>query len=135
MVEPYPATPEPPTGPVALDRPQRGATIVQAYARYWQKYAVFKGRASRSEFWWVILANAIIGIVLGAIFRGDARVVSLLWDLATIVPSIALNARRLHDIDKSGWWQLIGLIPIVGWIIVIVWFASRERPEGVRFDQ
>ena len=133
MVEPYPASPEPPPGVVALDRPLRGATILQAYARYWQKYVVFSGRASRSEYWWVVLANFIVSIILAAIFR-NAQVVIWLWDLVNILPGIAVAVRRLHDTDRSGWWLLLGLIPVVGAIILIVWFATREKPEGVRFD-
>lgn len=138
--EPYPTSPygepvPPPPGDPSV-APLRGATFGQAVQRFFQKYAQFRGRASRSEFWWFFLFNAIVGIVLNvleAVNRGFG-LLSLIYGLAVIVPEIALNARRLHDTNRSGWWQLLVLIPIVGWIILLVWYASRERPEGVRFD-
>jgi uncharacterized membrane protein YhaH (DUF805 family) len=116
--------------------PLRGATIQQAVRRFFQRYALFRGRASRSEFWWWILANAIIGTVISVLIAIASifRVVEVLWDLAVLVPSLALGARRLHDTNRSGWWQLLAFIPIVGWIILVVWFASEEKAEGVRFD-
>lgn len=135
MVDPYPASPEPPPAATPLDRPLRGATMPEAFVRFFQKYAVFSGRASRSEFWWWVLANFIVGIVLGIIAAIiGTQILTYIWDLVIIVPTFALGARRLHDTNRSGWWQLLELIPIIGWIILIVWFASRERPEGVRFD-
>jgi uncharacterized membrane protein YhaH (DUF805 family) len=138
--DPYPTSPygepvPPPPGDPSV-APLRGATFGQAVQRFFQKYAQFRGRASRSEFWWFFLFNAIVGIVLNvleAVNRGFG-LLSLIYGLAVIVPEIALNARRLHDTNRSGWWQLLVLIPIVGWIILLVWYASRERPEGVRFD-
>lgn len=135
MVDPYPASSEPPPPVVPLDRPLRGASMSQAVARFFQKYATFTGRASRSEYWWWVLANFIIGIVLGVIAVAiGTRILTLIWDLVILVPTFALGARRLHDTNRSGWWQLLLIIPIVGWIILIVWWASRERPEGVRYD-
>lgn len=144
--EPYP-TPDPSPygegpygGPPVADpavAPLRGATFGQAFRRFFQRYALFRGRASRSEFWWWVLAGALIGTafdILVAISSGF-RLLEALWGLAIIVPELALSARRLHDTDRSGWWVLLALIPIVGWIILIVWFASREKPEGARFDR
>lgn len=114
----------------------RGATLPQAVERFFTKYAGFQGRASRSEFWYWTLASAIVAIVLGILVQisGVFRIIEALWDLAIIVPSIALQCRRLHDIGKSGWWQLIGLIPCVGWIIMIVWDATPPKPEGNRYN-
>ncbi|MBS0447724.1 MAG: DUF805 domain-containing protein [Proteobacteria bacterium] len=85
------------------------------------KYAEFDGRASRPEFWWwvlfIVLASAL----------GDALWHRLSWavSLVTLVPTIAVTTRRLHDIDRSGWWQLVGLIPFVGWIVIVVWCVQK----------
>lgn len=84
-----------------------------------QKYADFNGRASRSEYWWFALA-IVIGTIVLAYF---SETLSALFQLAVLVPSLAVGARRLHDTNRSGWWQLIGLIPIIGWIVLIVFFA------------
>ena len=141
--EPYP--PPPPessgygTAPVSGDpsvAPLRGATFAQAVQRFFQRYAQFRGRASRSEFWWWYLASVIIEIVLRGLGSQSSAFALLagLFGLAVIVPQLAVGARRLHDTNRSGWWQLLALIPIVGWIILIVWWASAEKPEGVRFD-
>jgi len=109
---------------------------MDAFTRFWKKYATFTGRASRSEFWWVELVNFVITVVLDVLARGAGffAVIGYLYGLAIIVPSLALGARRLHDIGKSGWWQLIAIIPIVGWIILIVWQATAPRPEGAKYD-
>lgn len=90
-----------------LDQPAYNCTIGEAFIRFWKKYATFKGRASRGEFWWWILCNCIIIAVLDAIIDGDAangiqRTVNAIWGLATIIPSLALSVRRLHDINKPG---------------------------------
>lgn len=138
--EPYPTspfgepTPQPPTDPSVA--PLRGATFSQAVQRFFARYALFRGRASRSEFWWWYLASAIVEIVLQVLVRvsGAFNILALIYGLAVIVPQIAIAARRLHDTNRSGWWQLLALIPIVGWIILLVWFIQKEKPEGVRFD-
>jgi len=80
-----------------------------------QKYADFNGRAKKSEYWWFELFLFLGSLVLGII--GD--ILPGIFALATILPSLAVGARRLHDINKSGWFQLIWLIPILGWIYMI----------------
>lgn len=87
------------------------------------KYADFKGCASRSEFWWWALFVLLVSMGLG-IFSDK---LSALFALATLVPYLAVGARRLHDTDRSGWLQLVGLIPFVGWIIVIYWLVQPTR--------
>jgi len=125
----------------AGDEPLYGASIGQAYSRFWQRYVLFYGRASRSEFWWVLLINAVIGVVLSSLSRiphggGVAfATLSYLYSLATILPSLALGVRRLHDGNRSGFWLFIGLIPVVGAIILLVFFASPTNPNGARFDR
>jgi len=91
-----------------------------------ERYAQFEGRAGTGEFWWYTLTNILISVgffVLSAI-SGIFTIFSLLFSLAVIIPGIAVSIRRLHDTDKSGWLLLIGLIPFVGFIILIVFFAT-----------
>ena len=83
-----------------------------------EKYAEFNGRASRPEFWWFVLFCFILNFLGNAVFRSW---ISGLISLALLVPSIAVGARRLHDIGKSGWLQLLGIIPVIGWAILIYW--------------
>lgn len=88
-----------------------------------KKYAEFAGRAGRREFWMFVLANIIVGVVVG--FFG--RTLSSLYSLLVLIPSLAVGARRLHDTGRSGWWQLLYFIPFVGWIVLIVFFAERSH--------
>jgi len=94
-----------------------------------KKYAEFNGRSRRREFWMFILANIIVAIVLG-IIAGiiHARFLSILYSLAVIVPNIAIGIRRMHDINKSGFWILVGIIPFIGWI----WFIILAVQEGTK---
>ena len=140
---------------VPLSQPYYGAPLGAAVQRFFKKYATFSGRASRSEFWWWILANAVISFVLSmlALITGggggvDAAgnpvppsglgmvffIVLLLWGLATIVPHLALLARRLHDSNRSGFWMFIAFVPLVGGIILLVFELLPADPRGARFD-
>ncbi|WP_435971832.1 DUF805 domain-containing protein [Streptomyces sp. Qhu_M48] len=94
-----------------------------------KKYAVFSGRARRKEFWMFELFNIIIAIVLAVIGVAlDFSLLSTLYSLAVFLPSLGVTIRRLHDTNRSGWWILIGLIPLVGAIILIV-FAATEGDQ------
>ncbi len=86
-------------------------------------YMQFTGRASRSEFWWFVLFVLLLGVVANMIPIG---VLAMLTSIATFLPGIATGVRRMHDIGKSGWWLLIGLIPIVGLIVLIIWCAKKS---------
>jgi len=107
------------------------------YVDVLKKYAVFDGRAGRPEYWYFVLFNFIAGIVLGiadsllGTMSSGARIGLLggIYSLAVLCPSIGVGIRRLHDIGRSGWFLLIGLIPLVGWIILIVW-AATESDSG-----
>lgn len=92
------------------------------------KYADFSGRASRSEYWWWVLFVFLATMATGVI--GDK--LSALFSLAVLLPGLAVGARRLHDIDKSGWFQLLYLIPLLGWAILVYW-AVQEGKEPNRF--
>jgi uncharacterized membrane protein YhaH (DUF805 family) len=92
-----------------------------------QRYAKFDGRAGRAEFWWFVLAQVIVYVAL-AILGGIADVFTILYFLyaiGTFIPSLAVAVRRLHDTDKSGWFILLGLIPLIGFIILIVFYAME----------
>lgn len=93
------------------------------------KYADFSGRAKRPEFWWFMLFLFLANLVIGML--GD--VISVLFSLATLLPSLAAGTRRLHDTNRSGWWQLLWIVPFIGWIVVIVFLAQRGEDGENRF--
>jgi len=101
-----------------------------------KKYAVFEGRARRREFWFFVLFVLIIEIVLNIVdrFTGTynaeygAGLLCGIFMLAVLIPSLAVGARRLHDTGRSGWWLLIGLVPIIGAIVLIVFYVMDSQP-------
>lgn len=97
--------------------------IWENYLDVLKKYAVFHGRAKRAEYWWFVLANLIISLALGIIGKDLSR----LYDILVFIPSLAVAVRRMHDRDRSGHFLWLLLIPIVGWIIVIVQLAKRSK--------
>jgi uncharacterized membrane protein YhaH (DUF805 family) len=101
------------------------------YLEVLKKYAVFNGRARRKEYWMFFLFNIIITLVLGVVegLVGSPGVVGMVYTLAVLIPGIAVSIRRLHDTDRSGWWLLIGLIPIIGAIVLIV-FMVQDSTSG-----
>ncbi len=105
-------------------------TFVEAVKTCFSKYADFKGRASRSEYWWYTLFIVLVSLALSAV--NDT--LSTVFALATLLPSIAVAARRLHDTNRSGWLQLIVLIPILGWL-VLLYFLVQEPKEPNRFGE
>ncbi len=99
---------------------------------YWklvvlERYAKFDGRAGRAEYWWFVLANFLIAVVLYILvaIASIFFVLLIVFWLALIVPSIAVAIRRLHDTNKTGWFILISLIPFVGGIILLVFLATQ----------
>ncbi len=108
--------------------------MIEAYKKYFINYTNFKGRSSRSDYWWVILANFIIGLAFGCL--GEfGETLSTLYSVITLVPGIALIVRRYHDINKSGWNYLFILIPFVGWIVVLVDFCTKSVNENNKYDE
>ena len=93
------------------------------------KYADFNGRAARPEFWWFMLAQFVVGLILNMVLP----LLGGLFSLAMLVPSLAAGSRRLHDIGKSGWLQLLALIPLVGWVILIYWAAQPGDPAANQY--
>ena len=111
--------------------------------KFWySSYSKFKGRSRRSEYWWIqlflVLTNlAVAGIDL-VLMNGDVErfianggggIVGLIWILVTIVPALAVLVRRLHDTGKSGWWVLIGFVPLIGGIVLLV-FTVLDSDAG-----
>jgi uncharacterized membrane protein YhaH (DUF805 family) len=103
-------------------------TFGESIQTCFSKYADFTGRASRSEYWWwflfVFLATMAASVVNDKI--------SALFSIVVLLPGLAVGTRRLHDIDKSGWFQLLFIIPVIGWIILLYW-AAQEGKEPNRF--
>lgn len=111
--------------------------LTTAVATCFSKYATFSGRARRAEYWWFVLFNILANIVLSiadsvvlgvgsrAMHDGGPQLLSGLYSLAVFLPSLAVGVRRLHDTGRSGWWLLIWLIPVIGWIVLIWWLATR----------
>lgn len=94
-----------------------------------RNYAGFSGRAQRVEYWYYALVYFLISIALEIV---DSLIgfglLGALFALALLVPSLAVGVRRLHDIGRSGWWLLIGLIPVIGWIVLIVFAVQDSQP-------
>jgi uncharacterized membrane protein YhaH (DUF805 family) len=98
---------------------------VSWYLAVLKNYAGFTGRARRTEFWMFVLFNLIIAIVLGIISAViKTQIPVYLYDLAVLIPGLAVAFRRLHDTGRSAWWLLIGLIPVIGAIVLIVFYAT-----------
>jgi uncharacterized membrane protein YhaH (DUF805 family) len=106
-----------------------------------RNYAKFEGRATRPEYWYFMLMTMLTFIILavfdGILGRFDSSagigLLSGIYLVAVMIPSLAVGARRLHDTGRSGWWQLVNVVPYIGWVVVIVLFALRGHPESNRF--
>ncbi|WP_159017062.1 DUF805 domain-containing protein [Cognatiluteimonas profundi] len=110
------------------------------YLKVLKNYFNFEGRARRKEYWMFVLVNLIVSFglsmvdgIVGLKSASGIGTLGAIYSLAVLVPSIAVGARRLHDLDKSGWWQLIAFVPIIGWIVLIVWAASAGQAGSNRF--
>ncbi|MEU7842447.1 DUF805 domain-containing protein [Micromonospora sp. NPDC049114] len=115
-----------------------GAAIKSVFSQY----VGFTGRARRSEYWWFALFSILVGIVaaildsaLGLTFvdGSTSGVIGLIASLVLLLPTLAVAVRRLHDTDRTGWWVLIGLVPLVGAIVLIVFFVQDGTPGANRF--
>ena len=110
----------------------------QAIASGFQGYVRFSGRSCRLAYWfWVLFVLIVTGItaVLDAFLlpEGNVGVIQLVWSLAVFLPGLAVYIRRLHDIDKSGWWVLLIFIPLIGVIILIIWACTKGTEGDNRF--
>ena len=117
-----------------------------ALRSFWKRYRDFRGRSRRSEYWFIQLflvvtniAVAIIDLALMGwdvdrfVANGGGGIVGLVWILVTIVPALAVLVRRLHDTGKSGWWALVGLLPLVGAIVLLVFTVTDSSPGENKF--
>ena len=105
-----------------------------------RNYIGFGGRAARSEYWYWVLFIVLLQIVawlidmtLFGFNTTGVNPIGVLVSLATLLPGIALSVRRLHDVDRLGWWVLLGLIPVIGWIVLIYWACLRGTVGANRF--
>ncbi|MFL6796857.1 MAG: DUF805 domain-containing protein [Xanthobacteraceae bacterium] len=113
-------------------------TFGEAISSGFQNYVNFTGRASRSAFWYWFLFAVLLSIAASiidqvAFSHSDITPISSLVGLALLLPGIAVTVRRLHDTDRSGWWVLLWFIPIIGWIILIIWYCARGTLGPNRF--
>jgi uncharacterized membrane protein YhaH (DUF805 family) len=111
---------------------------MQWYLDVLKKYAVFSGRARRKEFWMFVLFNFIAAVLAGILdnilnttySNQSTGIISTLYSLAVLLPSLSVAIRRMHDIGKSGWWILVSLIPVAG----IIWYIVLAATEGQHGD-
>lgn len=101
-----------------------------------KNYVTFDGRARRKEFWFFMLVSIILGIIVQIIdaILGTDKILNGVLNLALFLPSLAVGARRLHDVGRSGWWQLL-VLTIIGIIPLIIWWASNTKPESNQWGQ
>ncbi|WP_248704484.1 DUF805 domain-containing protein [Curtobacterium sp. MWU13-2055] len=135
-----------PTGPrqPPLWAPWYGIPFVQAFPRFWKKYVRFDGRASQSEFWfwalWYVIGSAATGIVGGffnvlPFFDDASNGLSGLWALACALGFIALTVRRLHDVNLSGYFAFLFIIPPLGVLFSLIVGLMGSNPQGQRYDE
>lgn len=105
--------------------------IWQYYVAALKNYATFTGRVGQAGFWYYQLVNFGISFVLGLISAGT---LSLIYALGVLVPGLAIGARRLHDTGRSGWWQLLMLIPLIGLIVLIIFWAQASDQEKNQYN-
>ncbi|RLJ65065.1 DUF805 domain-containing protein [Sulfurisoma sediminicola] len=104
-------------------------TFIESLRTCFSKYADFNGRASRPEFWWWTLFTFLVSMATGIV----SEMLSGLFSLAVLLPSLAVGARRLHDTDRSAWFLLLWFIPVIGWLILLFW-AIQEGREPNRYS-
>lgn len=101
------------------------------------KYATFTGRAGRPEYWYFFLFALLVhfgtAIVDAVLFRGSFGPLNAIATLLLMLPLLAVGVRRLHDTGRAGWWMLLLLIPLIGSIVLIVWFCGRGEAQANRF--
>lgn len=113
--------------------------FITAVETCFRKYVTFSGRASRSEFWWFMLFVVLVSIVLSVIdvviFEPEESLSPLsdLFSLATFLPTLSVTSRRLHDIDRSAWWMLLFLLPVIGWAVLIYWHVLKGSEGDNQF--
>ncbi len=112
--------------------------FIQTIESGFHNYVNFSGRSARSEYWYwylfFILVAFATGLIDFALFpRSNISPINTIAELALLLPTLAVSVRRLHDLDRSGWWLFLGLIPIIGAIWLLVWFCTRGTVGPNRF--
>ena len=109
----------------------------EAVQSVFSKYATFSGRARRSEYWYFFLFNVIVTVVLRTLYSATNSTIFtallLLSGIVTLVPSMAVFWRRMHDIGRSGAYYFFVLIPLVGWILLLVWMCQASQPGANQY--
>ena len=108
----------------------------QAISSGFKRYVDFQGRSARSEYWWWTLFVFLVNIFATIIDSGtsmDLGIASIIATLVLLLPGIGMSIRRLHDVDRSGWWLFIFFVPIVGLILLLVWACSKGTTGPNRF--
>jgi uncharacterized membrane protein YhaH (DUF805 family) len=106
----------------------------QAISAGFSNYVNFRDRASRSEYWYWVLFLIVVEIVGGIVDATlDIHMIIGAFGLVTFLPTLAVAVRRLHDIDRTGWWILLGFIPLIGTIILLIWHCTRGTAGPNRF--
>jgi len=119
----------------ASDHPE---TFSDAIKTVFSRYATFAGRARRPEFWWFVLfvlgtSLALSFVDFAVLGMPDMSPLTNIFSLGILVPNLAVTARRLHDVGRSGWWQLLLFVPIIGLIVIIFWCAQKGDPGANKF--
>jgi uncharacterized membrane protein YhaH (DUF805 family) len=115
---------------------QRPQTFMGAVANSLHRYGRFSGRSTRAEYWYFILFTFLVALVAGfaeGIFLGGSQIISTIVNLALLPPSLAIQVRRLHDLDRVGWWWWLTVVPIVGWLILLIWNCTHGTRAENRF--
>lgn len=122
-----------------MQNSHRKVSFTESWVLFFRNYAEFSGRSSRSAYWYWFLWSVLISILIEAfrISSGGASLVDLidlLWSLAVIVPGVAISARRLHDVGRSGWWLLIAFT-IVGLIPLFIWYVRAGDSDLNKYGE
>jgi uncharacterized membrane protein YhaH (DUF805 family) len=138
---PYPAYPGPggyaPAGAAGGYLNGDGVGFAQAVKDGFRNIVTWRGRASRSAYWWFSLFSVIVFAVVGIVARASSALGVILYVLAAVsvgLAGLALGIRRLHDTDRSGWWWWISLVPLVGSIILIIFYVTPGTPGPNRYN-
>ncbi|GAB1362881.1 DUF805 domain-containing protein [Rhodobacter sp.] len=126
--------------------------FTEAVKSAYRNYVTFSGRAARSEYWWytlfLVIGSVVLALVESALGFGSGAVqaveggvsasyaggpLSIIWSPGNLLPALAVGVRRLHDTDRSGWWYLIALVPLVGFIVLLVFFCTKGSAGNNRF--
>ncbi|HWZ10698.1 MAG TPA: DUF805 domain-containing protein [Xanthobacteraceae bacterium] len=107
----------------------------EAIASGFSNYVNFSSRAARSEYWYWVLFNVLAQVVTEIIDNAviGMSVTTAIFSLAVLLPGIAVAARRLHDVDRTGWWLLLAFVPVIGLIVLVIWFCTKGTDGSNRF--